>query len=89
MESDSEVLIKTIRGERTAEDYIMLIVEDIRSMANIVQCSKFLFTKRDANKVAHTLARYGPTLDFEQIWMEETPEICNPLILNDVRCVPT
>ncbi|KAL8505170.1 hypothetical protein ACS0TY_016399 [Phlomoides rotata] len=89
VESDSELLIRTIQGDQTEEAYIMAIVEDIRSMSNIVQCSDFLFTRRDVNKVAHTLARYGTTTNFEQFWMEETTEICNRFISNDVRPLPT
>ncbi|KAL8541065.1 hypothetical protein ACS0TY_002374 [Phlomoides rotata] len=70
-ESDLKILIKTCKGEHTAEAYVMTLVEDIKSMGHIVQGIEFLHVRRDANKVAHTLARFGSSSVFEQVWLEE------------------
>ncbi|KAL8487078.1 hypothetical protein ACS0TY_023674 [Phlomoides rotata] len=88
VETDSEILVKVCKGECTAETYVTALVEDIKSMGNTVQGIEFLHARRDANKVAHTLALYAPSPNFEQIWIEEIPDICNSFILKDVRREP-
>ncbi|KAL8500978.1 hypothetical protein ACS0TY_020529 [Phlomoides rotata] len=62
-ETDSKILAMAIRGERVHADYIMMLVEDIRSLAVQANCTAVLFCKRDANNVAHSLAYYGAFID--------------------------
>lgn len=88
-ESDSELLIKAINREIEEEPYVMQTIEDIRILAQQVNCHKFLFVKRSANCVAHSLAHFGNDVDFEQIWMEDIPPHCNSPLQEDVRHLPT
>ncbi|KAL8464339.1 hypothetical protein ACS0TY_034023 [Phlomoides rotata] len=88
LETDSETLVKNCVGSCSGETHVMMIVEDIRSMVNIVQGIEITHCRRDANKVAHTLARLGKSPFFEQTWLEEVPDSCNPLVLDDVKREP-
>ncbi|KAL8543065.1 hypothetical protein ACS0TY_003805 [Phlomoides rotata] len=84
LESDSETLVKNCMGSCSGETHVRMI----RSMVNIVQGIEISHCRRDANKVAHTLARFGTSPYFEQIWLDEVPDSCNSLILDDVRREP-
>ncbi|KAL8462436.1 hypothetical protein ACS0TY_033454 [Phlomoides rotata] len=88
IETNSEILAIAIRGERVHVDYIMMLVEDIRSLVVQANCTVVLFCKRDANNVAHSLAHYGAPIDMEKLWSDDVPASCFRFLINDVRREP-
>ncbi|KAL8506704.1 hypothetical protein ACS0TY_017559 [Phlomoides rotata] len=89
IETDSEILAMAIRGKGVHADYIMMLVEDIRSLAKQVNCRAVLFCKREANNVAHSLAQYGAFIQLEKLWSDNVPTSCFRFLINDVRREPT
>ncbi|KAL8462317.1 hypothetical protein ACS0TY_032576 [Phlomoides rotata] len=89
IETDSEILAMAIRGERVHADYIMMLVEDIRSLAEQANCRAVLFCKSDANNVAHSLAQYGAFIEWEKLWSDDVPASCFRFLINDIRRDPT
>ncbi|KAL8547442.1 hypothetical protein ACS0TY_006969 [Phlomoides rotata] len=85
MESDSENLIRALNREAEMEPYVMEVADDIRSLARSIDCSSFSYIQRTANKAAHSLTHIGIELNDVKIWIDEVPNCCNELILNDVR----
>ncbi|KAL8507295.1 hypothetical protein ACS0TY_018002 [Phlomoides rotata] len=89
MEADSSNLIQAIRGELVVDPYSMSIVKDIRTMTEGIGYSDYLYTKRESNCVAHTIARTFVGWDFEKIWVRGVPENCISILVKDVRREPT
>ncbi|KAL8484126.1 hypothetical protein ACS0TY_026720 [Phlomoides rotata] len=89
IETDSEILAMAIRGEGVHADYIMMLVENIRSLAKQANCRAVLFCKREANNVAHSLAQYGAFIQLEKLWSDNVPASCFRFLINDVRREPT
>lgn len=88
-ETDSENLVKEIWEDRVDSVYVMVIVDEIRSMVNNVPGTAFKWCGRDANKVTHTLAHFGDCNSFEYLWVGEAHSICSPFLQKDVRREPT
>ncbi|KAL8520299.1 hypothetical protein ACS0TY_011008 [Phlomoides rotata] len=87
-ETDSELLVLAIRGEREHDAYTMMLVEDICFLLSQALCSVVLFCKREANKVAHSLAHFGAFVDFEKLWSDDVPVSCVHFLINDVKREP-
>ncbi|KAL8457339.1 hypothetical protein ACS0TY_035261 [Phlomoides rotata] len=85
VESDSEIMVMNCEGRCSGEAHVMMLVEDIRSMVDIVQGIEITHCRRDANKMAHTLVR---RLGTNANLARGNPDICNPFILDDVRREP-
>lgn len=78
-----------VRGNIEEDPYVMLIVDDILIMTSNLQCTEFLFNKRDENKIVHTLVHLGTFDSFEKFWSGKIPESCKHWILEGVRREPT
>lgn len=88
LETDSEILARSLRGVVENDNYVMVLIQDIQEAAQLLPCSEFRWISRKANQVAHALAHYGFERNFEEIWMEEVPGSCMHFILKDVRREP-
>lgn len=78
--------IRALNGKLVGEPYMMQIIEEIRLIAHQINCNKFSFIRRSANDIAHILAQ---NVDYEQIWLEDSPPPYSVSFLNDVRHLPT
>ncbi|KAL8540909.1 hypothetical protein ACS0TY_002239 [Phlomoides rotata] len=89
LETDSQNLVRALRGNFLTDAYSRLIVGDILSMARDIGGSEFQFVCQEANKVAHSLAHFGIGREFEETWVNCAPTCCNSLVAYDVRQSPT
>ena len=49
------------------------ILQDVVCMINSLRWSQVLFAKRNANTMAHALARYAKDILDEVVWIEDSP----------------
>ena len=57
IESDSLSVVKAIQDTAESSCHFGNIIEDVKSLSKTMRSCDFLHTKREANQVAHTLAR--------------------------------
>ena len=57
IESDSLSVVKAILDSTESSCHFGNIIEDVKSLSKTMRSCDFLHTKREANQVAHTLAR--------------------------------
>ncbi|ONI01475.1 hypothetical protein PRUPE_6G141500 [Prunus persica] len=83
-EGDSAVVVSAIK--RAGQDYsnIGTIVEDVKHLQQQFPSSLFQFTPREANGVAHRLARFGLHNVDNFIWFEVPPDLIQDALLCDV-----
>ena len=70
---DNVNVIKTIMLPKANYSRLGHIYEDISCMALNLQTFSISCVKRNANSVAHALARYARQVDDEVVWLEESP----------------
>ena len=51
------------------------VVGDIRHLLGALEWASVSCTKRNGNRVAHTLARYAQNVNVDSYWMEEVPSV--------------
>ncbi|KAI5351664.1 hypothetical protein L3X38_004555 [Prunus dulcis] len=83
-EGDSAVVVSAVK--RAGQDYsnIGTIVEDVKHLQQQLPSSLFQFTHREANGVAHRLARFGLHNVDNFIWFEVPPDLIQDALLCDV-----
>lgn len=59
VESDNKNIIGKVNGHIEAEVYCDIVVEEVRKKMKDIGCSETIYIPRQANKVAHHIAR-GP-----------------------------
>lgn len=79
VESDNLSLVESVLGHQKPEVYVDIITQDIRNLATSVDNPKFKYVQRQANKVAHHLAR-GPKL----ISINHVPDHVRSFVETDV-----
>ncbi|VVA39380.1 PREDICTED: reverse mRNAase [Prunus dulcis] len=83
-EGDSVVVVAAVK--RAGHDYSNIgnIVEDVKHLQQQFPSSLFQFTPREANGVAHRLARFGLHNVDNFIWFEVPPDLIQDALLCDV-----
>ena len=73
VEGDNSMVIRCISSIRAFHSRLGNVYADIHVLAAGSRCKSFNCVKREANSVAHSLARYARFIDGDIFWMEETP----------------
>ena len=73
IESDSLSIIKAIKDTAETTCHIGNIIDDVKHLSKAMKSCEFHQRKREANQVAHTLARNAIHVDTEMAWLEEIP----------------
>ena len=73
VEGDNSMVIRCISSIRAFRSRLGNVYADIHVLAAGSRCKFFNCVKREANSVAHSLARYARIIDGDIFWMEETP----------------
>ncbi|XP_074296922.1 uncharacterized protein LOC141627585 [Silene latifolia] len=73
MESDCAVVVHDLQRKAKGRSDLFLVYEDILSICNSVRSLSFVFTRRNNNKVAHNLARFGPWSEGHRSWESVIP----------------
>ncbi|BFG31609.1 hypothetical protein CerSpe_178830 [Prunus speciosa] len=83
-EGDAAVVVAAVN--RAGQDYsnIGTIVEDVRHLQKQFPGSLFQFTYKEANGVAHRLARFGLHNVDNYFWFEVPPDLIQDALLCDV-----
>ena len=84
IESDSLLVVKSIQDTAESTCHIGNIIEDVKLLSKTMKSCEFHHTKREANQVAHTLARNAIKVDSELVWIEEIPQCVSDVIQIDV-----
>ena len=73
IESDSLSVVKAIQDTAETTCHIGHIIDDGKHLSMAMKSYKFHHTKKEANQVAHTLARNVIHFDTEMAWHEKIP----------------
>ena len=73
VEGDSTIIIKALSKGGIGSSSFGHIIKDIISLSSTFQCVSFCYTRRQGNRVVHSLARSACKFSSFQVWMEETP----------------
>ena len=87
MEGDSSIVMTALRGEDHYLSVSGLLVEDVQLLAG--SFSKLLYShiRRDANKLAHSLARFAINTSSFFVWMESVPPPFNNIYKADLASI--
>ena len=84
LEGDSEIIIKALsNGGRESSSYGHILL-DIKLLTPAFRGVSFCHSRRQANKVAHRLARSACNFPPLQVWMEELPLEAMSVYLDDL-----
>lgn len=83
VESDAEGVIRAINGQVLHSSYLDTLVQDIRRMVPSFTSISFTHVYREANNVAHCLAKYSGSHD-DVIWVGCIPMCFNSCIRSDI-----
>ncbi|KAG8473535.1 hypothetical protein CXB51_035829 [Gossypium anomalum] len=83
VEGDALTVIRKINLESEYRSYIRGYIQEIKRKAGSFRSIKFLHIQREANRVAHRLAKEGWKFDDPQNWMEEVPSEMEDLVNRD------
>lgn len=75
IEGDNAMVMKSITSLRALRYRLVNIYADIRLLVAGSRCQSFSCVKRNANTVAHSLARYARLIDEDIFWMKESPPL--------------
>ncbi|KAL5562198.1 hypothetical protein UlMin_031945 [Ulmus minor] len=87
LESDCLGVTKALESRTIHDSDLSYIFDSIYEICNEFDMSKFSYTPRTSNQVAHSLARLALSLENEHIWPSGIPESCIPLVLADSQHV--
>ena len=73
VEGDSEVVIKALNCPTVPSSSIGHIIRDIKFISAAFNDIRFCHTRRQGNKVAHSLARRACKFSPYNVWMEDVP----------------
>lgn len=75
IESDNTQLIQYVKSNPLNLSSLGALVEDILQPSNSFESYNFFFVPREADKVAHALARLSKDLKDESVWLEDHPPL--------------
>ena len=73
MEGDNSVVMSAISSNKPNWSRLGVIYDDIGYLAAGLSYVSFFCIRRNANSVAHLLARYANGLVEEVVWLEDSP----------------
>lgn len=84
MESDCLKVLKDAKGENEIRAPYSAIIEDCFHIAHEIPLVSFQHCPREANNLAHQLARHGYDSQLFISWEDEPPDFLVPHVLKDV-----
>uniref|UniRef100_A0A2N9G9A9 Reverse transcriptase domain-containing protein n=1 Tax=Fagus sylvatica TaxID=28930 RepID=A0A2N9G9A9_FAGSY len=90
VESDSKMVVDLLLQENCDGNWnIEVICNDVRSLAVDFNFCSFCWVKREANMVAHTLAKLGPQLELPAVFFPKNlPPLVEEAWFRDFSCIP-
>ncbi|KAK3184756.1 hypothetical protein Dsin_032042 [Dipteronia sinensis] len=82
-ESDTKVVIDWINNGSKAGANVELIIVDILALLKSLGCVSVCYTPRQANQVAHYLAKNALSNDEDCYWLEEYPPCVSHFVMVD------
>ena len=71
LEGDSEILMKSLMDDSLSLASFRLLIQDVKTYAELFQCISFSHVHREGNDVAHNLARHACHVTSFSMWMED------------------
>ena len=84
VEGDNSVVMSTISSNKPNWSRLGVIYDDIGYLAANLSYVSFSCIRRNANSVAHSLARYANELVEEVVWLEDSPPPAHEALYSDL-----
>ncbi|XP_062155083.1 uncharacterized protein LOC133863104 [Alnus glutinosa] len=81
MEGDSLSVIQELQKQGPNGSGCGQLIIDTKSILSSLDSVSFQHVKRDANKVAHCLAKFALSQMLDKVWVEDCPPIIQPIVL--------
>ena len=72
-EGDAQVIVKEMNKESPCTSKYEYFVEGIKTERRVLESTMFTYVRREANTVAHTLAKMANTRATDNTWLEFVP----------------
>lgn len=86
-EGDCQHVVQEVNSDSLCDSMLRTIVYDIRCLLAFNPFLKVKYVPREANGVAHNLAKLALSLSGQNIWVEECPLSVMPLVVKDQSCI--
>ena len=73
VEGDNVAVLQNIMSTGATQSRLGHIIQDIHCLSQGLRWVSFMCVNRDANSVAHVLARYAKHVREDMYWMEDVP----------------
>jgi len=81
IEGDSLSVIQELQKQGRNGSGCGQLIMDTKSIMSSLDFVSFQHVKRDANKVAHCLAKFALSQMLDKVWVEDCPPIIQPIVL--------
>ncbi|MFQ6620618.1 hypothetical protein Gotur_000378 [Gossypium turneri] len=89
VEGDSRTVIEKINQEGFGRVDVDSVIVDIKSMGRFFHQISFKHVRREANRVAHFIAREGNSRSENTFWMKDFPSVVRDMVIaEETRDVP-
>lgn len=82
-EGNAQVVVKALQGSISRSFHSQIVVDNVRSAVSSLDCLSFLFCFREANFVAHHLAKWAVASICNNVWCDGGPRWISDLVLSD------
>lgn len=86
LESGTQIVIKAVQSKEAIATEYGVLIEDIRKLLFEREDWKIRFVHREANMVAHSLAKLALSIEKEKVWLEECPSQIFSSVLREKVC---
>ena len=85
VESDASNLIKSLQSVKEDFSDAGNMLEDCKMLIRNFTAVEYYHVRRQGNKAAHGFAKYGASIEDEEVWLEDEPGWARQLLLDDVH----
>lgn len=83
IEGDAQLVVKALNGEITRNLHNQVLINNVRhNVSSVANCS-FSFCFREANMVAHKLAKWAAANVCSRVWLNECPSWISNIVSSD------
>ncbi|MBA0851447.1 hypothetical protein Goshw_019986 [Gossypium schwendimanii] len=83
VEGDARVIIEKINQEENGRAYLDSVIADIKAFEKFFHQISFKHVRREANRVAHFIAREGYSRSENTFWMEDILAVVKELVVTE------
>lgn len=84
IESDCLGIVHALNSTTLPDNYVGLILEEVRHLASKLTSCVFSHVRREANSLAHELSRYALISVNGNVWIGGCPEATMPIVTSEL-----